>query len=1257
MRHTVLAAACVSIVVAALSAQNAPPPQPSGSGVIAGRVVDAASNQGVADVAVTALLSKDVPPDGTFGGRHAILTDAEGRFVLRGLPAGRYQVSARRAGYLENRFGSDSPGGEGRPIVLTDDGRYVDAEIRIWKPATIAGTIRDEAGDPIIGLEVRALKRTLTAGRWRFGEYYSNIKYDARTDDRGAYRISDLTPGEYIVVVPLTSAVAPASLVAELETLRADPASRAEYTAASQSLTGSGVPMFGPGTGRAVVIGSHIQTLSHPGLASVVTANGGPLLVYQTQFYPGVGESTLAQTIVVNSGEERTGLDFSMRPVRTAAVSGMVTGPAGPMPGLVLRLFQTDGAHVLAETEVATTVSDAKGAFTFLGVPAGQYVARVWHIPRPAPTRTIVGSTTRIEQSGVSMEPTLWADVPVSVGDVDVTNVQVSLGPGVRATGRVVFAGTAPTAAQRNAISIVFDLADGRRYPRVGDERVSLMGDTFVSPELLPGKYLVRTTGTRALTLQSVVVGDRDTTEVPLVVSDREIPPITITLNDGPGASLSGTVRAGLSPTADAVVFLFPVDRALWLDYGYRPARLRHAVVAGAGDYSIESIPPGEYFVVALADNREPDWRAPEFLDAFARVASRVTIGEGEAKTLDLSVERLPQSRSSSHAPDRSYPIPRSAVPAHQAPRRTSGPFVDESDEQAPVRDASRAVAEPTGNSILAGMVVSDDANRRPVRRVVVTITSADPRVGRTAVTDASGRFEFMGLPAGAYTVSASKPGFLPSRYGASKPGRAGTAVAISDDQRSDITVRLQQGSVITGVVRDERGQLMRGVSALASRYEFVNGQRQLVVKGRSHEPTDDRGAYRIFNLEPGEYFVSVDRLNVGVYRSIGQTTAEDLAAIAGAPAGQPAVFRSPPPEMGYAAVFHPGTPRMSQASLVVVGPGQERAGVDIAVSLVALARVSASVVGPDGLPPAMVQAQLLNSTPVPGFGDIALSAGMVVPVSDGRVVISGVPPGEYTLDVGGSSEPPPPMRGSSGAFVRSASTGLGLPMFALVPLIVEGIDIGNLNVVLERGRTVSGRVVFDGAIPQPALSGVRVFLDGAQVGGLRLDRSAPEVTPEFTIGAVVPAAYRVSVAGARGWMVRSAMINGQDASDLPVEITSDVSEAVITLTDRLTEVSGVLQTENGTPASSYFIIVFPRERSYWLSRSRRIVSLRPDTSGRFTTTTNNPLPPGDYLMSAVGDVAPGEWFDPAFLETLVSAALPLTLGDGEKKRQDIRIR
>jgi hypothetical protein len=131
-------------------------------------------------------------------------------------------------------------------------------------------------------------------------------------------------------------------------------------------------------------------------------------------------------------------------------------------------------------------------------------------------------------------------------------------------------------------------------------------------------------------------------------------------------------------------------------------------------------------------------------------------------------------------------------------------------------------------------------------------------------------------------------------------------------------------------------------------------------------------------------------------------------------------------------------------------------------------------------------------------------------------------------------------------------------------------------------------------------------------------------------------------------------MVKGRDALDFPFEVAPNdtIGDAVITFTDATQEVSGSLQDPSGRPAPDYTIVVFPADQQYWTVQ-RRIRTTRPGTDGKFTIAG---LPPGEYRMAAVVDVAPNEASNPSFLEQLVAASYQFTLAEGEKKQQDLRI-
>jgi len=115
----------------------------------------------------------------------------------------------------------------------------------------------------------------------------------------------------------------------------------------------------------------------------------------------------------------------------------------------------------------------------------------------------------------------------------------------------------------------------------------------------------------------------------------------------------------------------------------------------------------------------------------------------------------------------------------------------------------------------------------------------------------------------------------------------------------------------------------------------------------------------------------------------------------------------------------------------------------------------------------------------------------------------------------------------------------------------------------------------------------------------------------------------------------------------------------IVTFTDRYQELSGRITNGAGAPMSQHFIVVFPEDKAYWVSGSRRILTTRPGTDGKFVLSGAGPtnLPAGRYLIAAVTDIDRDEQYDPAFLSSLVPAAVPVTLQPGDKKVQDLIVR
>src|SRR6185436_3701792 len=248
----------------------------------------------------------------------------------------------------------------------------------------------------------------------------------------------------------------------------------------------------------------------------------------------------------------------------------------------------------------------------------------------------------------------------------------------------------------------------------------------------------------------------------------------------------------------------------------------------------------------------------------------------------------------------------------------------------------------------ISGRLVTDDATPQPIRRARVAAQGVDSEVNKWVMTDAAGRFAITDLPEGRYTVSATKPGFVRTVFGAKRFDRPGTPVGLANGQRAEASMRMLRGAVISGTIRDENGQPAPGVNVRAMQFRTQNGERTLVnaasSAGIGGDTTDDRGAYRIFGLSPGEFVISatprdntrgnLQQMTDGQLRSAQLALKPNTAPI-GSTQTAPAADRSEAPTVGFTPMYYPAAVLPTDATVVSVGTGEERENVDVQLRLV----------------------------------------------------------------------------------------------------------------------------------------------------------------------------------------------------------------------------------------------------------------------------------------------------------------------------------
>jgi hypothetical protein len=611
-----------------------PPDKPlvAGTGLILGQAVDAGSKRPISGALVTLSLSGYVPAQ--------VLADAEGRFVFRDLPAGRFNLTATRPGYADGGFGRTRPSGPTQGIELAVDQRQGDVTIPLWKFAAVGGTVLDENGDPLVGAQVRMLRQATVAGKRQLQPAGLDT-----TDDRGTYRIGSLVPGEYLVVLPMASnSGAPIELLA---------GPGGDRVAVAFSALG-GIAGGGGGGGG----GMSFSSVSFDPLAGSVDpataglTDDGHVIVYPTTFYPVAGSPTRATLVTVTSGDERMGVDFQVRPVRTAKVSGTLTGPEGPASNLPVTLTPADYEDLVTPIGAPTAMTDGAGRFTFGSVTPGSYVLRVVKSPGASGdmmvTRSVGGATmvtmTRVISADGAPPPlptdqTMWSELSVPVASSDVTGLSVTLRPAIRTNGTIAFTGGAvkPTSDKLSAISVSLEAADGRTAVAGGSARGRIdPNGTFQTMGVPPGKYIVRVQGApEGWAFLGAMIGGRDVSIEPMELSSSDIGGIALTFTDHP-ASFGGMVTtASGAPDPGATVVLFPTENDGWAGHGASPRRIRTARVAKDGSFDIANVPPGQYLAAAVSDAIAADTN-PRFLDTLSRTATRVDIADGDKKKQTL---------------------------------------------------------------------------------------------------------------------------------------------------------------------------------------------------------------------------------------------------------------------------------------------------------------------------------------------------------------------------------------------------------------------------------------------------------------------------------------------------------------------------------------------------------------------------------------------------------------------------------------------
>ncbi len=195
-RRALMVAAGLVLGLSRVLAQSPQEPPPQGTGAISGVVTRGETGRPVIGAAIRMIRWE--------GGRGIqsvpARTDDAGRFALKSLLPGSYQLTATAEGFVTGDYGQRMPTEPGKRIELSDGQNFEHADITLLKTSAIEGRLLDEFGDPVPGLAVQVAQVTFTAGKSRLMPVGGTARTDRLTDDLGQFRVTNLPPGDYYVM-------------------------------------------------------------------------------------------------------------------------------------------------------------------------------------------------------------------------------------------------------------------------------------------------------------------------------------------------------------------------------------------------------------------------------------------------------------------------------------------------------------------------------------------------------------------------------------------------------------------------------------------------------------------------------------------------------------------------------------------------------------------------------------------------------------------------------------------------------------------------------------------------------------------------------------------------------------------------------------------------------------------------------------------------------------------------------------------------
>jgi hypothetical protein len=515
------------MLLALTAAAVAPGQVPTGSGSIEGVVLDAATRSPIRKAIINTWFA--VPPRDRF----SVTMNRPTQVTAKTEASGTFTLHGLPPGTYQinvNHPRYPQMPGQIPPSVEVKAGETARIAISLTPGGSITGRIVDEDGDPLSGCWPQLLPA-------RQGDFVGVAGSDS-SDSSGVYSIWGIAPGRFKLMIRCNTQVLEA----------------------------------------------------HP-LRLTTEPPPPPSLAYPPEFYPGVTDPQQAQLMEVAAGQEKTGVDFQVKPARVLTVTGIVRQGNFDMSKLNLMLIPRNQSSRETGGIFGASIDFPKSTFTFQGVFPGSYA--------------IIGVTR--DDGGGPPHYGLRQEVEVPGNGP----LELELRSGADVSGKVEVEGEFKYPLNTISVQLIETepVGMGASPARIGED------GSFTMPGVLPGIYRINAGGPGVFVKSVTWAG----TELSGEVLDAT-------------AGGSGPLGILLSTKAATIIGTGPPNRQVEAVALSAMNRTSYAgQIDQQGNFTFTGLPPGTYRVT-LRGNMPPDDASGE----------EVTLAEAETATVTL---RAPDGR------------------------------------------------------------------------------------------------------------------------------------------------------------------------------------------------------------------------------------------------------------------------------------------------------------------------------------------------------------------------------------------------------------------------------------------------------------------------------------------------------------------------------------------------------------------------------------------------------------------------------------